>query len=62
MKNKITLGFVRKFTSGTLNGMIHPDKITFVDRWHCAQWIKGIRRNSRNGSIDYKLIMVSVLN
>ncbi len=59
---KITLVFVREFIRGTLKGILAPDKITFVDRWHCAQWIKGIRRNSRKGVLEYKLKRVIVLN
>lgn len=59
---KITLVFVRKFTNGILKGILAPDKINFVDRWHCAQWVKGIRRNTRKGVLDYKLQKVIVLN
>lgn len=53
---KCVIVFVRLFTAGTLKGMKVPDSIPHVDRWHAAQWLKGIRRNVRRGVLEYKLI------
>jgi len=59
-KNMILL-FTRKHVSGLLKGIVTHDKIRHVDRWHAAQWVKGIRRNSRRGNLDYKLIAIEAL-
>ncbi len=56
--SQLTLLFTRIFTSGLLEGIKHHDRIRFVDRWHAAQWVRGIRRNTRRGVLDYKLTAV----
>jgi hypothetical protein len=57
-KTRILTVFERKFTTGILAGLTHKDKIIHIDRWHAAHWIKGIRRNSNNGILEYKLSSV----
>jgi hypothetical protein len=59
VKNRIAgkciIYFARRFTRGTLAGITCDDKIPHVDRWHAAQWLKGIRANVRRGVLEYKL-------
>lgn len=55
---KVTIVFSRLFVRGILEGIQHWDKITFVDRWHAAQWVRGIRRNTRRGVLDYRLMSI----
>lgn len=57
---KCLVNFTREFTAGPLIGIKAPDKINHVDRWHAAQWLKGIRRNVRAGRLEYRLIAVTV--
>jgi len=44
-----------------LEGMTTHDRIRHVDRWHAAQWVKGVRRNSRLGRLDYRLTAIEAL-
>lgn len=60
MKQVILL-FSRKHVRGLLEGITTHDKIRHVDRWHAAQWVKGIRRNTRKGVLDYKLTAIEAL-
>jgi hypothetical protein len=53
----VSIFFERLHTSGPLHGMKTYDFIRHVDRWHAAQWVKGVRRNSRRGALDYKNTM-----
>lgn len=54
----MTLEFTRFFTSGTLAGLTHDDSLTFVDRGRAAAWVRGIRRNSRAGQLNYRLTRI----
>ena len=45
----------KEFVSGAiLDGIKIWDRLEFVDRWHCAQWLKGVRRNIRQGSLEWR--------
>ena len=58
MKPTTLLLFTRQHTAGLLAGIKTHDAIRHVDRWHAAQWVKGIRRNSRRGVLEYKLVVI----
>lgn len=30
------------------------ERLEFVDRWHCAQWLRGVRRNIRAGKLEWR--------
>jgi hypothetical protein len=60
VSKSIKVGFVREFTRGFLTGIKHADEITMIDRWHAAQWLKGVRRNSRCGKLDYRVVLVTI--
>lgn len=57
----ILLLFSRKHVRGLLEGITTHDRIRHVDRWHAAQWVKGVRRNTRRGRLDYKLTAIEAL-
>lgn len=54
-KVRVTVEFKRHFTKGNLVGLDHDDSISFVDRWHAENWIRGVNRNSASGLLDYTL-------
>jgi hypothetical protein len=37
-----------------LEGLKVWERLTFVDRWHAAQWLKGVRRNIRAGKLEWR--------
>lgn len=55
---KTTVFFTRTFTAGPLAGLTVPDKITHPDRRHAADWLKGVRQNSRAGRLEYRVRLV----
>jgi hypothetical protein len=57
----ILLLFTRTHVSGLLAGITTHDRIRHVDRWHAAQWVKGVRRNSKRGRLDYKLSAITAI-
>ncbi len=59
MKNVI-LCFTRRHF-GMLEGLFTHAIIRHVDRWHAAQWLKGIRRNTRLGRLEYAIVAVKVI-
>jgi len=61
MNHLVTLFFKRVHTKGILKGIQTRDQITHVDRKHAAHWVRGIRRNSRLGRLDYYIKNVVVL-
>lgn len=52
---KVRVLFQRQFIKGPLEGITHTDGITHVDRWHAAQWLKGVRANTRRGTLEYRI-------
>jgi len=55
----MTLLFTRLFLPGTLlEGIKYHDRIRFVSRDRAAAWVRGIRRNTRRGVLDYKLVAI----
>lgn len=45
----------KEFLPGAIfEGINLWERLEFVDRWHCAQWIKGVRRNIRKGSLEWR--------
>lgn len=57
----LTVIFTRRFNRGPLSGLLHRDCIPMIDRAMAARWIRGIRRNSRLGQLDYSIFDVSVV-
>jgi len=43
----------KRFVLGILEGISVWERLSFVDRWHCAMWLKGVRRNIRNGELPW---------
>ncbi len=56
---KTTLYFTREFTKGLLKGIRHIDSLSFVSVESAENWRKGIARNHKRGSLNYKLVDAS---
>jgi hypothetical protein len=59
VNNRIVLHFTRQFTRGNLKGILHADKISFIDLEHANRWIQGVSFNSDRGVLNYKLVKLS---
>lgn len=57
----VALAYNRVFVTGPLKGIVMRDTTRFVNRQRAAQWVRGIRRNSRLGLLDYKLLSIEVV-
>lgn len=45
----------KEFLPGQLlEGINAWDRLEFVDRWHCAMWLRGVRRNIRRGTLEWR--------
>lgn len=57
MKHSGRVGMVwrKSFVAGAiLEGLNVWERMEFIDRWHCAQWLKGVRRNIRRGVLEWR--------
>lgn len=57
--NSVTLTITREFVAGTLKGLRHTGTMGHIDIAHAARWVRGIRKNSRLGKLDYRLVAVN---
>ena len=53
MNTMVTLKFTRKFTRGTLSGLIHNDSVKFESAQRCLEYIKAINKKHDAGLLDY---------
>lgn len=45
----------KEFLPGTIfEGVNYWDCLEFCDRWHCAMWLRGVRRNIRRGTLEWR--------
>lgn len=56
---RVILTITREFIAGTLKELRHTGTMAHVDIAHAASWVRGIRKNSRAGKVDYRLVSVS---
>lgn len=52
----ITVKFTKLFIGGFLVGLTYEGSISFVDRWHAEDWLRGVSANSLNGKLDFILV------
>lgn len=44
----------KQFRPGAiLEGLTITETLRFIDRWHAAQWLRGVRRNIRAGRLEW---------
>ncbi|MGA7121198.1 MAG: hypothetical protein WBY94_13925 [Polyangiaceae bacterium] len=51
-----TLSFTREFTSGTLAGLTHDDKLGFCAAPDAEEWVSSVNGANRAGKLEYKVI------
>jgi hypothetical protein len=54
-----TLYFTRLFVKGNLKGILHNDKIRFIDEKTAVNWVNGINKKK---SLEYRIIDKSFQN
>jgi len=50
-----TLYITKKFTKGTLKGLVYNESVEFINEETAWNWAKGILKKGREGKIDYIL-------
>lgn len=50
--------YTRTFTAGSLVGMSWEDSLPFVSPAAFERWCKGVNRNNKLGTVDYKVVPV----
>jgi hypothetical protein len=52
---RVGLVWRKEFIPGAiLEGINVWERLEFIDRWHCASWLKGARRNIRKGTLEWR--------
>jgi hypothetical protein len=57
-----TVYFTRNFVRGTLAGLTHDDKITFVTMGSAIRWLKAIERLTEKKSLVWTISKVEVID
>jgi hypothetical protein len=54
------VNFTKHFTKGNLKGLDYVGSLDFVSVKSALDWIKGVKANAKNGSLNYNLIRYSI--
>lgn len=53
----VEIKFTRHFTKGWSNGSTYRDSLSFTSRDRAASWLRGVRENVRNGSLNFRITL-----